>query len=623
MLDRFHSKNHRYNHHTLPTPGVFDSASDPIAAPSDPFQGDFHAVGTVSATFLEGASAVRVGRGSNRGSIVPSAFSAFRTFTLPDNSGTIVLSTTIASYLSSGPDAYITASMVWVDSLSGSDLSGARERPDKPFKTLAAAQGAALAGDLVWVRPGLYTETNLGKNGVSWYFDPNTQLSANAPIAPFFNYSSKVYSVFGYPSFTVTGLINPYGSTLVADFGSSVAGTDIVFEFNNITVDSSSTIQNTPTAGVFKGTLGGNNLLIRGNNISAPKLAICSALKSGSSGYTIALDVQRSIVGQTVLYDTFQNFSGYVRAPLISASDYLYDDANNAVSVATATVHSESVVGAVLKTGTTGPLRITTKEMTVSPRSGCVWTTTATGPVDIEAESFTTTIKLDTNSQTSFDLGTFTTTSTTPASAGLSYALSFQGTLYFDADLVTVTYAASSYGLFYTNTDASRLVANVYRIDDASNGGYDVVYVNSTSATKVEFHAHKIDNGNFHLFGTNLKVRVDVENADNTYIHARALSASTDSVFYVNGLIHTLSANNMMIDGVSGQSGTKLYIEGGSMLTNPTNYTLNLGSFIGTPLSVYILGTVATNQTPLYGPDNFVVKCGQFETEASIEVPSF
>jgi cytoskeletal protein CcmA (bactofilin family) len=45
---RFHDKLHRKNHHTNPTVGYADSASDPIASPSEPFQGDFVVNGQLS-----------------------------------------------------------------------------------------------------------------------------------------------------------------------------------------------------------------------------------------------------------------------------------------------------------------------------------------------------------------------------------------------------------------------------------------------------------------------------------------------------------------------------------------------------------------------------------------------
>jgi hypothetical protein len=45
---RFHNKLHRKDHHTNPTAGFEDSASDPIASHSDPFQGDFVINGILS-----------------------------------------------------------------------------------------------------------------------------------------------------------------------------------------------------------------------------------------------------------------------------------------------------------------------------------------------------------------------------------------------------------------------------------------------------------------------------------------------------------------------------------------------------------------------------------------------
>lgn len=47
---RFHDKFHRKNHHTNPTAGFADSATDPIASPSEPFQGDFSLNGKLSAS---------------------------------------------------------------------------------------------------------------------------------------------------------------------------------------------------------------------------------------------------------------------------------------------------------------------------------------------------------------------------------------------------------------------------------------------------------------------------------------------------------------------------------------------------------------------------------------------
>ena len=55
---RFHNKLHRANHHTNPTVGIPDSASDPIASPTYPFQGSFVVNGALSASsfFTSGLS---------------------------------------------------------------------------------------------------------------------------------------------------------------------------------------------------------------------------------------------------------------------------------------------------------------------------------------------------------------------------------------------------------------------------------------------------------------------------------------------------------------------------------------------------------------------------------------
>lgn len=47
---RFHDKLHRKNHHTNQTVGFPDSASDPIASPDQPFEGDFVINGTISSS---------------------------------------------------------------------------------------------------------------------------------------------------------------------------------------------------------------------------------------------------------------------------------------------------------------------------------------------------------------------------------------------------------------------------------------------------------------------------------------------------------------------------------------------------------------------------------------------
>lgn len=47
---RFHDKLHKFNHHSLPTFGYIDSATDPIASKESPFRGDFVLDGSLSAS---------------------------------------------------------------------------------------------------------------------------------------------------------------------------------------------------------------------------------------------------------------------------------------------------------------------------------------------------------------------------------------------------------------------------------------------------------------------------------------------------------------------------------------------------------------------------------------------
>lgn len=52
-MSRFHSKQHKFNHHTLSSDGYPDSASDPIASSEYPFKGDFHIEGNIFANSID------------------------------------------------------------------------------------------------------------------------------------------------------------------------------------------------------------------------------------------------------------------------------------------------------------------------------------------------------------------------------------------------------------------------------------------------------------------------------------------------------------------------------------------------------------------------------------------
>jgi hypothetical protein len=627
MLDRFHSKLHRYNHHTVITPGYLDSATDPIAAPQDPFKGDFYVQGVLSATYLEGLSGVRVGGGLNRGNLIATGLTAFRTYNFPNSTGVVLLDTTLTPYisaLSAINTSLVQSSVVWVDALSGNDLTGARERSDKPFKTLNGAMGAALSGDVIYVHAGTYTDTGLGKAGVDWYFENNAIVNVGAVGVPIFQYNTLSYNVYGNATFMLSGNIVPTAGTgLVADFSSSTGTKNLFFEFQDIIVNSSATFDNTPTTSVFRGTFGNKNVHIKGNSIYAPKLCVFDSFKTLNSGFYYAYaDISEAIVGQTIFNGSGHRLTTYVSAPVISATDYVFNDAGVTDVIDAFYVDASRVYGSVTKLSSTGPMYFDTYEFNVTPRAGRVWNTISSGNVKIAANALTTNIPLSTNAVTQFDLNSFTVTDAT--SAGTSYAISYGGGLIFNANTVSLTYSTSAYSMFHTAANSSHLRSKLGEVTNVSLGGYNLVYVDGVSASIVKVDVDNLINGaDFHLWGTNQKARVRIGTSPNTFIDVKALSASTDSTFLFKGYYKTLSASNLKVEAVSGHSGTKLYLDSGTGFESTGTYNLDLSGVEGDPLNIYLIGTTITNKSPLDLSANFIVNCGMFESASAIAVPVF
>jgi hypothetical protein len=71
----------------------------------------------------------------------------------------------------------LAGNVVIVDAVNGNDSTGVAGDLTKPYLTLLAAQTAASPGQTIVVYPGTYASTALGKNGVDWYFMPNTQVN--------------------------------------------------------------------------------------------------------------------------------------------------------------------------------------------------------------------------------------------------------------------------------------------------------------------------------------------------------------------------------------------------------------------------------------------------------------
>lgn len=104
---------------------------------------------------------------------------------------------------------------VFVDQEFGNDSTGTRERLDLPYQTITAAQTAAASGDTIHVFPGTYTDYELGKSGVTFYFS----LGANITVAAtdkdiFVNSGDYNMDVFGYGRFQSTGALLLVSSTI-------------------------------------------------------------------------------------------------------------------------------------------------------------------------------------------------------------------------------------------------------------------------------------------------------------------------------------------------------------------------------------------------------------------------
>lgn len=100
----------------------------------------------------------------------------------------------------------LTGNIVYVDIVNGNDLTGAVGDISRPYLTLLAAQTDASVGDTVMVYPGSYTSTQLGRNGINWYFLPGASVtfSTTGWSIPSL-LTSQSYNVYGFGSFTSAG----------------------------------------------------------------------------------------------------------------------------------------------------------------------------------------------------------------------------------------------------------------------------------------------------------------------------------------------------------------------------------------------------------------------------------
>lgn len=121
--------------------------------------------------------------------------------------------------------------LVWVDQINGNDTLAVRGRMTIPFQSLGAAKDAAQSGDTITVMPGNYSEKNLLKNGVSWFFLPGAVVNyAGGAAGAIFDTSAAYGSngvvncfIAGYGVFILTTANAGTSNVLYCDNGSSIS----------------------------------------------------------------------------------------------------------------------------------------------------------------------------------------------------------------------------------------------------------------------------------------------------------------------------------------------------------------------------------------------------------------
>ncbi len=92
--------------------------------------------------------------------------------------------------------------LIFVDDVFGSDGTGVKYRPDLPFKTIGAADAVSVANDTLWIMPGNYTASNLGKNLRNYHFVDGAIVAANGANFIFKDATgTTVLSISGQGSF--------------------------------------------------------------------------------------------------------------------------------------------------------------------------------------------------------------------------------------------------------------------------------------------------------------------------------------------------------------------------------------------------------------------------------------
>jgi len=327
---RFHNKLHRKNHHTSPTSGYPDSATDPIASAAEPFQGDFYLNGNLNVT---GAVNTTFQTLSNISlpSPVLSASIGFR----PTNSLIIQLAgvkyAIPVTYVGSG-----SAPVVVQNSLSGvttfsngvsviGSLSGIDSINWNNIASIVTANsGSWSGGNSSFVAVNALsanwnsTYTTVNANSASW--------QAGIPVDAFatstYAFNSTTFAKISAQPFTLTGLpsiqANTTGSQATGNYSGVLGGSyNTASGYGTVVTGGGSNTASGCYASVLGGisnnaignysaTLGGCNNAVSGNN----SFAIGSGLASNVPNYTFVNNLSsQSFVQASSAYSNFLRVS--------------------------------------------------------------------------------------------------------------------------------------------------------------------------------------------------------------------------------------------------------------------------------------------------------------------------
>lgn len=220
-----------------------------------------------------------------------------------DYSSTFVGNSLITkTYLDNNSGSYLTHLIVYVDPNTGNNSTGAINRPNKPYQTIAAAMIGLTASSydssnkgVVYLRKGNYTDVARLVDNVDYFCEQGVVFTQNG-----FSDASAVNSnVYGNASFIGT---NANLVPLTVAFGSTVK-----FEFD--------TVDNRQAFARIYGSL--SNVSIRGKYVKTQSSAVYGISIEGSS--TVDLQVERAILGAYRTVRFADNYTGTtnIRTPYI------------------------------------------------------------------------------------------------------------------------------------------------------------------------------------------------------------------------------------------------------------------------------------------------------------------